>query len=358
MPGLAVDLSNVCRDPDLDPAGPIVTLARLDPLLAAWRHQAGTDGPVVLVADASLLRVLAPDDVQLLRAWERAGRATVVPEADPVLLHRAEREGLHVLSRDAYVDLRDDFPWIEANPERFWTWELRGGWPILVPADPVAVPRRQHSIQGERKALRRLGLDPQRPGDRDLLLTRWRCPSPSCLQARFHPAQLLVLPQRGPDGSARCPACTTPLEAIGRRRSTVQLVVSEQASGDELLRVPLEEGHPVALGRGGSSEGATPAIDVTVRLGPAGDVISRRHVELLLTAARRVQVRDRSTNGTERWAEGAGRGEPVGDGATLGPADRLVLAGLVEVRLSGQRFVADDVLPPVVGDDRSGTVLG
>lgn len=341
--GVGVDVSNVCRDPNL--GGPEhASLDRLDLVVEAWRQVA--TGEVHLVADHSLRRQLAALDQRRFDTMVRAGALVAAPVADELLLRWAHDHGAHVLSRDQFLDHRRDHPWIDQHPERFHQWSAGSG-EVRISAGPVEpAASALVSVAIERKELRRSGLDPKRHWN--LLHTRWRCTNGACAHARLWPDHLLVWPERDRRGGAVCPGCGQPLDRVGRRGRLVQMVVGSARTGQELLRFPLESGQRQAIGRGmGAGAGV---IDITVGLGhDEAARVSRRHASLLLRKAKgeaRIIVTDEGSRCGTVLHQGDRTTHLVeGDEHVLVVRDRLVLAGEVTLRLSGVRFASDDRLP-------------
>ena len=107
-----VDVSNVCWSPHLPPVGRRMPLwHRLELVLAAWRELHGSRVRFTLVADESLVRVL--DNVAEYRRLCNNGGIATHPVADSLILKLARDRGLHVITRDHYVDHRAGHPWIE-----------------------------------------------------------------------------------------------------------------------------------------------------------------------------------------------------------------------------------------------------
>jgi hypothetical protein len=182
-----------------------------------------------------------------------------------------------------------------------------------------------------------------------VLRTRWSCGDPHCTAATTRQGELLLWPVADAEGRTRCPVCTGLLTAIGRRKMTKQLVLCDM-TGAELLRVPIEAGVDVVIGRGRGIYGV--GIDALPSPPERYGRISRQHVLLRLRPDGSVLAVDLgSANGTRIHRAGA----PTGDGVrltphtavTLGGHDLLSLARSVSVYVSGQRFP--------VGDDRTWT---
>jgi len=359
---VVIDVSNVCWSPYLPPVGyRRPQWERLRLIMAAWRAEHGDDARVYLVADESLGRAI--DDDAELCGLKASGDLVTVPVADSVLLPMARDLGLHVITRDHYIDHRNQHTWIEEHPERFHGWDTVDGQVRISLLGITAAAAQEVSMARERKDLKRTRLDPKNPVHRRMLHTRWRCDNTSCPQSAHWQGQLLVWPLVTPDGEAICPSCDMPLAEIGPRLQVHEIVVAERATGAELMRFPLEADVPVIVGRGSTIKG----VDLSMAVLPSQPANSHRapssaHHDAVRRVSRmhlllryeevtppnwRLAVIDlESTNGTEveRWS-GQGflpsRPVPTDREMFLSGKDRLVLGGTVQLRLSGRRFVTD-----------------
>jgi hypothetical protein len=357
-----IDVSNVCWSPYLPPVGHRrPQWERLRLIMAAWRASHGEDARIFLVADDSLVRAI--DDATELRELKDSNDLVTAPVADAVLLPLARDRGLHVITRDHYIDHRNQHPWIEQHPERFHGWDTVDDEVRITLLGITAAAAQEVSMARELKDLKRTRLDPKSPVHRRILHTRWRCENTSCTQSAHWQGQLLVWPLVSPDGDAMCPSCDMPLAEIGPRQQVHEIVVEERATQAELMRFPLEADMPVIVGRGSTIKG----VDLSMDALPHQAGMSRRspstsHQEAVRRVSRmhlllryeevtppnwRLAVVDlESTNGTEveRWA-GRGflpsRAVPSDKETFLSGKDRLVLGGTVQLRLSGRRFVTD-----------------
>ena len=139
-----------------------------------------------------------------------------------------------------------------------------------------------------------------------------------------------------------CPSCRQPVEANGPRPRGLRLKLL--ANGRE-ERLSVYEGQPLTLGRGQTSPEETDPS----RLLDEGErsPISREHVKVALVGDR-LKVTDLgSTGGTQirRWSREDRALRPAqqlaaGASIELEERDQLVLAELVAVERSGQRFGA------------------
>lgn len=351
-----VDVSNVCWSPYLPPLGRQAPVwGRLDLVMAAWRAQHGADAQLELVADDSLVRVLGPD-ARAFHALKRDGGIRTASVADDEILRLAQAGGLHVITRDHYIDHRAAHEWIEQTPERFHAWETVDG---VVSLAPLGIRRRSAQDVSQAVEVKRLRysakLDARNPAHRKILQTRWNCENTSCRQAAQWQGQLLAWPRVSPEGIAVCPSCSRPLAALGPRAALHEVVVADAASHLGIMRFPLEVDCPVIVGRGSAVKGIDLAMYAEGGQSPI-DTVSRQHLMLRLTDAGaanwRLSVIDlNSTNGTkvERWTGGGfepAKPVPADTETHLGTRDRLILGdNAVLLRLSGKRYLAEPSSP-------------
>lgn len=354
-----IDVSNVCWSPYLPPVGRRRPFwERLYLIMTAWQNLHGDDVSFRLVADDSLTRALA--DSRELRRLKGIGDLVTTPVADAVILPMARDEGLHVITRDHYVDHRTGHPWIEQFPGRFHSWDTVDGEVRITPLGITRVSAQEVSMAIELKDLKRTRVDPRNPVHRRILHTRWRCANTSCVQAAHWQEQLLVWPLVSVTGEAMCPSCDKPLTPLGPRTHLYEVVVADRSSQAEITRFPLEADIPLIVGRGQGVKGIDLAMDDGARYDRARHDavlrVSRLHLLLWLEEVSAVNWRLaaidlESTNGTEveRW-NGAGflpsRPVPNDRETFLSARDRLVLGGAVQLRLSGKRYARDAGTPP------------
>jgi hypothetical protein len=351
-----VDVSNVCWSPYLPPVGRQAPVwDRLGLVMSTWRAQHGADARLELVADDSLVRVLGPDARSFL-ALKRDGGIRTASVADDEILRLAREDGLHVITRDHYIDHRAAHPWIEQSPERFHAWDIVDGVIRLAPLGIRTRSAQDVSRAVEVKRLRHSAkLDAKNQAHHKILQTRWKCENTSCRQAAQWQGQLLAWPRVSPEGAAVCPSCSRPLVALGPRAALHEVVVADAASHAEIMRFPLEVDCPVIVGRGVAVKGIDLSMYAEGGRSPI-DTVSRQHLMLRLTEAGsanwRLSVIDlNSTNGTrvERWTGGGfDPAKPVAADAEthLGTRDRLVLGDhAVLLRLSGKRYLAEPTSP-------------
>ncbi|HUN31219.1 MAG TPA: hypothetical protein VMU95_04300 [Trebonia sp.] len=375
-----IDVSNVCWSPALPPLRKRRAYwDRLGLVMAAWRREHGGDARLHLVADASLRRVLdSPEDLQRLKDNGELVTATV---ADGVILELARDNGLHVITHDHYVDHRDTFPWIEQFPERFHRWETVDGEVRIIPLDISPRSAQDISMARELKDLRRTRLDTRNPEHRRILHTRWKCANTSCSQAATWQGQLLVWPVLSLSGQAMCPACDRPLESAGPRAQLFEVVVAERSSQAEIMRFPLEADVPVIVGRGTVKGIDLSPTALSTIAGLSHKVpdsfhealgrVSRLHLLMRIEAVGDINWRlavidldSRNHTEVERW-QGSGflpsREVPADKETYLSAKDRLILAGTVQLRLSGKRYPhpatgpVREALPGAGEEDPGGT---
>ncbi|MGH3247220.1 MAG: hypothetical protein ACRDOI_13560 [Trebonia sp.] len=352
-----IDVSNVCWSPYLPPLGRQAPVwDRLGLVVAAWREQHGDDARLELVADDSLVRVLGPEARSFLNL-KRDGGIRTASVADGEILRLAREEGLHVITRDHYIDHRAAHRWIDQSPERFHAWETVDGAVRLAPLGIRTRSAQDVSQAREVKVLRFAAkLDAKNQSHRKILQTRWRCPNMSCRQAAQWQGQLLAWPGISPEGGAVCPSCRRVLVALGPRAALHEVVVADLESQAELLRFPLEVDCPVIVGRGAAVKGIDLAMYADSNRSVI-DTVSRQHLMMRLVSAGsanwRLSVIDlNSTNGTtvQRWTgDGFDPARPVpADTEThLGTRDQVILGdNAVLLRLSGKRYLAEPTDPP------------
>ena len=342
-----VDVSNVCWSPHLPPVGRRMPLwNRLELVLTAWRELHGSRTRFVLVADESLVRVL--DDVTEYRKLHESGKLATRPVADSLILELACDRGLHVITRDHYVDYRALHPWIENLPERFHCWSTANGRVRIEPLDIVPRSAQTVSEAVEAKGLKRTKLNSKNPQHHKILGTRWKCDNTLCVEAAQWQDQLLIWPVVNPRGMALCPTCNNPLLGLGPRDPLYEAVVEHYGSHEEIMRFPLEVNNPVIIGRGSALKGVNLVIS-QASFRSAAMQVSRQHLLMRIEEVnginRRMVVIDlESTNGTvvQRWTGTTfQQPKPLSPNreSILGSRDRIILANAVNLRLSGKRYV-------------------
>ena len=341
------DLSNICCDRRLDDAGSLASWTRFELLLDELNVHLGAEPAWMAVADGSLERKLPRDERRLLRDAIGTGLVTVADgDADHDLFVQAQRSDAIVASNDRFVDYRREQPWIDGNTDDFLGWvPQRGGGLRVVPRDMGFHTGFSISRAAERALLKDRGLLRRRDGREwivtDVLGDRYRCVNPSCLAAKLAPDDIGI-PHRERNGTVVCPSCRQPVEANGPRPRGLQLKLL--ANGRE-ERLSVYDGQPLILGRGKTSpDGADPSL----LLNEEGRTrISREHVAVAV-AGDRLKVTDLGgAGGTQirRWSRenrAHQTRQPLAAGASieLDARDQLVLADLVVIERSGQRFGA------------------
>lgn len=319
---------------------------RLELVLTAWRELHGSRTRFVLVADESLVRVL--DDVTEYRKLHESGKLATRPVADSLILELACDRGLHVITRDHYVDYRALHPWIENLPERFHCWSTANGRVRIEPLDIVPRSAQTVSEAVEAKGLKRTKLNSKNPQHHKILGTRWKCDNTLCVEAAQWQDQLLIWPVVNPRGMALCPTCNNPLLGLGPRDPLYEAVVEHYGSHEEIMRFPLEVNNPVIIGRGSALKGVNLVIS-QASFRSAAMQVSRQHLLMRIEEVnginRRMVVIDlESTNGTvvQRWTGTTfQQPKPLSPNreSILGSRDRIILANAVNLRLSGKRYV-------------------
>lgn len=341
-PGAVVDVSNMCWSEQIEPLGrQIPVLSRIDLLRAAWARVYGS--PLILIADRSLLHQLSPSESRTLRSLAHTGEIRLVPYADPVILDLARDQGLQVVSRDHFLDLRRAHPWIPGASERFLTCATRDGVLGFETTGVCEVAEQVKSRAEEHKQLNwenRIDLDNR--AHRRVLRSHWRCVAATCYQAMLWPDRLRLWPAMDDDGTVSCPSCGSRAEQAGPRGVTRVIVVSNHEDDGEILRFPMSGDTALVIGRGGVTNGvdlAAPDLPYPTSTGK----VSRRHLFLRMTAKgtnTHISAVDlESTNGTEIVRDGAdSRNMPPGVESIIGERDFLILGRRVRLRISGLRF--------------------
>jgi len=381
--GAVVDLSNVCWSKDLPPLGrKFPVLGRLFLVRDAWRRQYGAEAPLDLVADASLLRLLRPEESRRLRQLQRNprsegfGEIRVVSYADPEFLRLARERNRSVITDDRLIDFRHAEPWISEQPERFLSWTTESSGERLVRLRPSGLrPVLPHQVS---KALHfkelkfHQRLDPEyNTAHKAVVRNNWRCSAQDCDTALRYPDGLLGWPRVGPDNLPIC-HCGTLLEKLGPRGTTRVFIVSDAMApplpggktAGEFLRFPVSAGDAVQLGRGWLRHGINLAAEeLDAPLGVKR--VSQTHLAVWVADSnsnpQAFAMDLGSGNGTVLIRKGGAeqRLEP-GETVRISEEDRLVLGDMVALRLSGQRFFTKEqtAMPELSGDGGGETLLG
>lgn len=349
---LVVDLSNVCRDTELDQTGDAARWDRLTRLLRAWTTwPLGFEWPAVrLVGDESLAYHLRDGEERTLRQAVAENYAELWSNADDRILDLAEQHGCWVLTRDQFIGYRRSRPWLDGNRDQFVSWEVVGG-SIRLEAVELR-PRSSYSVSRAEEAdeLKALHLRPDSPPGERLLRDVYRCDNARCIRRMVAAEGTEFAPCEGVDGGALCPSCSTPLARVGPRPSTAIVKLSRYRGKEKSLRVPLTARSSITIGRS----------EATVSLrnllsDPDRGRISRRHLRLRFDGHVVTAEEMGSLNGSllERWdKESRTRATGValeGGPVVLRPRDRLVAADVLVIERSGRRFPFD--LRPVERSD-------
>ena len=317
-----VDLSNACRG-DGHPRWDRYLLLRERLLSYGFTR-------VRAIGDSSLRFRLSPTDVGHLETAIGRNEVQMVPYADPHLISAAfDDDTITVVSNDRFRGLRRQFP------------ELRGFRRVLafrfeehevhLHPSPLEedIDEAELSRIVEAESLTPLGYST--PEDRDLLRWDWRCLEPECGAAQL--PQLDELPLCD-EGNPACPICNATLERLGLATGRIEIKVL--IAGEVRERFALAVGSSLRVGRGPGPG----RFDVSPLLeDPATSPVSRIHLEVTNHDGR-LRICDlASRNGTE-VAHADGTTTPLREDNPLfmGVADRVSLAGAVELQRSGRRW--------------------
>lgn len=342
---LVVDVANVCLNEALREHS-----SRWDALvrvLEAWVARFGTPR-AVLACDYGLHFDGDQETFDRLVRWGASATPwplvlTGLDHADPHILKIAEQTGASVLTLDRYLDLRRDHPWIGGTTDRFF------GWRVTAQTGAVELVARSMLVSGEftisdaeqaredkRRGLVRDVLD-------DALAWHFRCTTDDCVWHVRFPERLRDLPvARG--GGLVCPQCKHPVQRTEPRLPSRFVKLS---SPTKTVRAGVESGESFVVGRG--------PVGLANRVLAHGDLrkISASHIEIAFDGQQVTAHELGSTNGTsvETWSpRDRAHREPIAlqsyAPVVLRPNDRLLLAGVLKVALSGHRA------PPARGHGR------
>ncbi|MFZ1489281.1 MAG: FHA domain-containing protein, partial [Ilumatobacteraceae bacterium] len=301
-----VDLSNLCRDARFLPVGVQADEKLLDRLADALDDCRVAFSAVYSVADRSLPTLLDPVGRRRLRDLEQSGLLEYSSIADERLLELAfgaqAHAGTLIASMDGFDDFRRTYPAIQGATDRFVGWEPGLDQTIRPFLRDMGVhthhrmSRKEESAELKARRLRRQSVV------RRASETYFRCGNSKCLLAQLWPERLPELP-RFDDRSDQfvCPNCRGSLIVGDPRSAASQLIVF--LHGEEQLRLLLEEGDRVVIGRKDSKG----CVGLESRLPSCGvDAVSRTHVAFSRNAGR-VDVEDlESRNGSAmRWVDGS-----------------------------------------------------
>jgi hypothetical protein len=347
-PPLILDVSNVCRDKDLEPVGTSASWSRLEALVSALEASEIEYLTIYYVADRSLHYSLDLAGQKAFRRLEREGVAEQRRFADERIVELAfgstsDYRGALVATCDYFDEFRRSYPEIQPGSGRAVRWRADDtGAPIPHLTDFGNRTHHRMSAKEEKGELAERRLR-RRSIQEKAFAAYFRCTNDSCLVARLWPERLQELPHYDEETDTFvCPSCGGQLDQLGRRLPAVQLIV--YLDGAERSRLLLESGNGLDIGRA-DAKGCI-GLD---RFIPTDRVraISRRHLHTELQGTR-VTIRDlKSKNGTllrRRLAEtGETRSLPVDRAETWALRDVVVLPGGISIERSGRRH-------PMVGE--------
>ncbi len=361
---VVVDLSNLCRDYRLLPAGIKAELGLLDLLIEALgQSEIGVSG-LKPIADRSLPPLLDPAGRRRLREMERDGDVEFSSLADERLLDLAfgqyAEPGTLVASMDNFDDFRRTYPSIQGSTDRFIGWEPDAGGGLRVELRDMGVhshrrlSRKEESAEFKARRLHRESVV------RRAAATYFRCETADCLVAQLWPERLPELP-RYDDRSDRfvCPSCGAPVIVGEPRPRGIQLIVF--LHGAEQFRLLLEEDGSITVGR----KDAPGCVGLDSRLPTeATDAVSRSHVAFSLVNGR-VLVEDLgSRNGTVvRSVDGGDdRRLAAGTPQVVGRRHEIALPSGITIEMSGRSMAVDGDRPVdfeagETDDDRATRIL-
>ena len=350
-----VDLSNLCRDVDLQiPGKGAADHDLLAAFVAGLQTTEWRDHAVYLVADRSLLPLVSVEGRKRLKYLEQIGDLEFCSLADEQILEYAFGAGSDgpalIASKDNFDDFRRLYPEIQGSTDRFLTWvrEPDGSLSIIRrdmgDHDHQRLSRKEESAELKARRLRR-----------DTVVRRARtiyfsCRDPNCLLAQLWPDRIPELPKY--DGDADefvCPSCTKPLREGEPRSLAVQLVVF--LDGAEQFRILLDDGRRIEVGRKDSAG----CIGVESRVaGDASAAVSRSHVAFSFDG-RRVEVSDLgSRNGTvlrHRQGKEPDRPLEVAKWERISRQQTVALPSGITIELSGRTIGLSGEQPKAESSD-------
>jgi len=342
---LVIDLSNICRNKVLDSTNDVARWDRIIRVIEVWNTTFPSfEKPKVrMVADNNLRFKFLSDDLALMKEALRSGFVIEAEKADPVLLDLAENFNCLILSNDNYVGYQGERPWICSMERKRFIQVNMSGTKIELKA--ISHPERtgfSKSRAEEKDLLKNLHIDPVGDANSDLLKSLFRCDNPRCIRRAVLPDGAISTPERGVAGSAVCPGCHETLTRVGAASQTIIFKLRSTESKKD-LRIPLEAGREIILGRSGGD------ISLTEILDDAGLArISRAHAKVGIKGDQ-LYVEDLgSTNGStiafwnsEMKHFSSEQKIESGQRIILKPRDMVVLAGVLEIQRSGRRFPFD-----------------
>lgn len=333
---LMVDLSNVCSRDVL--GGSTVSLERLRTAVAIFEEWCGLQNAhVFAVADNSLFsRLASRTDRHELRRLVDGGLVEALPGADERLLELVELTGGILMTWDRFEGHRDNYPWLQGDASHFVLIHEVEGRLIVGLRDMGTVSGRRVSERAEIDSLKAARLlDTFGRPDTTVLMRWWVCPHRTCtlFTSAHEQGQPIPLRERG------APVCSLhrlPLTDDGPRAPQAQFKIT--VDGRVRSRFLVSEGAPpVVIGRG-----LTADVDLTDALGQERvELVSRRHAEVWMSSGV-LHVRDQgSSNGTRILGGQAILASPGQDHA-LHVEQKLLLAEVVTLEVSGRRFPSLD----------------
>ena len=327
-PTVILDLSNIAVEPGTN--GKRANWGRVDATLSTWRSEVDASAVFYGVADRSLLQKLDRAGIHELRRWQRAGRAQIVPWADPIVCELAERsDRAFVITNDNYKGLRQRFSYLQGC-NRFYSVQASSeGAPRLTPRRLAIIDSAE--ISAAREDEDRTPLHLREAQGHALLRFEWACENVDCPRSALTVLEDLPFNDHG---VAKCPGCDRELRKVALAESTAELKLV--VDGNDAERVPMADGTVLVIGRG--SDPMT--IDVREFMAKEGaEKISRLHVEVTNRSGRLLARDLGSRNGTLIVCGGQVPAALAGDVPTvMHPGTKLVLAGRLVLQRSGKRY--------------------
>ena len=342
---LIIDLSNICRNKDLDSTSDNARWDRIIRVIEVWNATFPSfEKPKVrMVADNNLRFKFLSEDLALMKEALRSGFVIEAEKADPVLLDLAENFNCLILSNDNYVGYQGERPWICSTERKRFIQVNMSGTKIELKA--ISHSERtgfSKSRAEEKDLLKNLHIDPVGDANSDLLKSLFRCDNPLCIRRAVLPDGAISTPERGVAGAAICPGCHETLTRVGAASQTMIFKLTSTESKKD-LRIPLEAGREIILGRSSTDISLTEILD---DVGLAR--ISRSHAKVGFNG-HHLYIEDLgSSNGStiafwdsEMKHFSSEQKLESGLRIILKPRDMVVLAGVLEIQRSGRRFPFD-----------------
>jgi hypothetical protein len=345
---VVVDLSNLCRDRRILPAGSKADLGVLDRLIDALEESELPVSRVKHIADRSLVPLVDSMARRRLREMERDGIVEFSSLADERLLELAfggdyAEPGTLVASMDNFDDFRRSYPAIQGSTDRFLGWQPEGDGGLRVELRDMGVHSHQRLSRKEESAEFKARRLHRESVVRRAAATHFQCQNTDCLVAQLWPDRIPELP-RYDDRTDQfvCPSCEAPLTVGEPRPRGIQLIVF--LHGAEQFRLLLEEEGRVVVGR----KDANGCVGLESRLPPGtADAVSRSHVSFALVNGR-VHVEDLdSRNGTVVRLVDTGTDHRLVAGMqhVMGRREEIALPSGITIELSGRTMAFDGARP-------------